>query len=342
MNFVKYLKERWITYIFIISTFIFSTVVYRLDKSFNISPSNASYIIMGWMFMFVFFVVIDYGVFSSRIKNFKKYCKLNASYEDLEEFSYPVDQEYAQLVQNLVVDFEKYKADVRNKSAEELEFITKWLHDVKVPISAIRLIFENHEGYVPSGIYQSIDTELFSIEESIQRVFYEIKSNTFYDDYKIAHVSTKKLIAQALKGYSNLFSYKRINITIQGEAYEVLTDEKWSGYILSQIISNGIKYTPIEGAIVISTIKNGNETTISIKNNGKGIMQRDIGQIFNKGYTSSEDRNGMKATGYGLYLSRKLSDMLGHRLTVQSEYGKYATFSLTFIENETIHHVTKM
>lgn len=127
-----------------------------------------------------------------------------------------------------------------------------------------------------------------------------------------------------------------------GEAYDVLTDEKWSGYILSQIISNAVKYTPVEGIIVINTEKNGNERTISVKNSGRGILEKDIGQIFNKSYTSSENRSGMKATGYGLYLSKKLSDMLGHRLTVQSQYGEYAIFHLSFVENENMHQVTKM
>jgi len=339
MKFIKYLKERWITYIFATAAFLFSAVIYKLDISFSMTTSNAHYIIMGWLFLFVIFTAIDYGVFNHRVEKFKKYCSLNASSEDLDEFIYPVDKEYAQLVYNLVVDYEKYKADIYNKSAEELEFITRWVHDVKVPISAARLILENHENDIPSNFYESIDKELFAIAESIQRVFYEIKSNSLHDDYKIAKVSTRKLIAQTLKGYSNFFSYKRINISFVGDDYDVLTDEKWSGYILSQIISNAVKHTPDEGSIVISTKNNFHETTISIKNSGNGILEKDIGQIFNKGYTSSEDRNGMKATGYGLYLSKKLSNVLGHKLTVQSKYGEYAIFSLTFIENQTIHHM---
>ncbi|SNS56945.1 Signal transduction histidine kinase [Anaerovirgula multivorans] len=339
MKLVKYLKEKWITYTFVIAAFMFFAVIYKLDKSFNMTASNANYIIMGWLLLFVIFIAVDYGVFYYRVEKFKKYCSLNASSEDLDEFVYPVDKEYAQLVYNLVVEYEKYKSDIYTKSSGELEFITKWVHDVKVPISAVKLILENHENDIPSKLYQSIDKELFSIEESVQRVFYELKSNSLHDDYKIAKISTKKLIAQTLKGYSNFFSYKKINISFDGEDGHVLTDEKWSGYILSQIISNAVKHTPVEGTIGISTKKNGNETTISIKNSGKGILEKDLGQIFKKGYTSSEDRNGMKATGYGLYLSKKLSNMLGHKLTVESKYGEYAVFSLTFIENQTMHHM---
>ncbi len=339
MKFINYLKERWATYTFALAAFLFSALIYKLDRSFHMTTSNASYIIMGWILIFVIFITIDYWIFNNRVEKFKKYCSLNASSEDLDEFAYPVDKEYAQLVYNLVVDYEKYKVDIYNKSSEELEFITRWVHDVKVPISAARLILENHENDIPDSFYQSIDKELFRVEESVQRIFYEIKSNNLHDDYKIAKVSTKKLISQTLKGYSNFFSYNRINICFSKEDYDVLTDEKWSGYILSQILSNAVKYTPIEGTIVISTKKNEHETTISIKNSGKGILEKDIGQIFNRGYTSSENRNGMKSTGYGLYHSKKLSDRLGHKLTVQSKYGEWTVFSLTFNENQTIHHM---
>lgn len=342
MKFIQYLMERWLTYTFILLAFAFSVVIYRLDNSFNILPSNANYIMGGWLLLFIIFVAIDYLIFTHRMDRFKKYCSLKASSEEWDSFFYPMDKEYAQWANQLVIEYEMYKSDIFNKSTEELEFITKWVHDVKVPISAVRLILENHEGDIPTSLYHSMDKEIFSIEESIQRVFYEIKSNSLYEDYKIGRVNTKKLITHVLKGYSNFFSYKKINISLEGDGYEVLTDEKWSGYILSQILSNAVKYTPVAGRISISTTQIGQGIRISVKNSGQGILEKDMGQIFHKGYTSSENRSGMKATGYGLYLSKKLSYRLGHILEVESKYGEYAIFHLTFIENETIHQVTKM
>ncbi len=342
MNLIKYFQERWLTFTFIFLAFVFSVAVYQLDRGFNINESNAQYILAGWILLFVAFIILDYGIFTTRVKQFKRYCHLHASSEELGEFFYPTDQEYAGLIHDLVVENEKYKAEVRTKAKETLEFITRWVHDVKVPISALRLTLENHEEDVPRSFYQNVDMELLSIEESIQRVFYEMKTNTFHDDYKLGKVSTKRLISQALKGYSSFFSYKKIKITLGGEACQVLTDEKWSGYILSQIISNAVKYTPVGGSITITTLQNQNETTIGIKNSGTGILPKDIGQVFIRGYTSSENRIGVKSTGYGLYLSKKLTDLLGHQLTVESVYGEYAQFNLTFIENETLHHVTKM
>lgn len=333
MSVFEYLKERWITFTFIIFAFIFSVTVYLLDSSFSIRESNAAYILTGWFLAFVAYVLTDYWRLRLRYGKFRDYCMLNASSETPEDFTYPVDREYARLVGRIAAEGEAFKAETETRSAAEMEFITKWLHDVKVPISAARLILENNEDSLPDKFYRDMYTELFSIEESIQRVFYELKTNRFFDDYKITRVSTKKLVAQALKSYSNFFSYKRISLEIEGEDFEVLTDEKWSAYILSQFVSNAVKYSPDSGRVYINTTRNGDEISISVKNLGRGIMLKDLGQVFQKGYTSSENRAGMKATGYGLYLSKKLGDLLGHRLYVESEYNEYALFGIVFKAN---------
>ncbi|MCT4563029.1 MAG: sensor histidine kinase [Maledivibacter sp.] len=341
MSIINYLKEKWLIYTFIVASVTFTSTVYKLDRKFTMSKSNATYAIIGFFLLLIIFSTIDYIIYRCRIKNFKSYCRNDAlSNEALDLFVYPMDREYGESVHNIFKEYEKFKSDIHTKSSEELEFITKWVHDIKVPIAAMRLILESHDD-IGQAFYRRMDTEIAAIEHCSQRVFYNIKANTLYNDYKISEVCTKKLIGDALKNYSSFFSYKRINISISEDNHRVLTDEKWSGYIISQILSNAVKYTPTNGYISINTIKSGNRITIQIKNSGKGILDKDINQIFKKGYTSSEDRDGMKATGYGMYLSKKLSDMLGHELLVESKYGKYAKFSLTFINNDTVYSVIR-
>lgn len=343
MKVIDYLKERWIPLVFVALAFTFALMVYRLDHNFSVRDSNAVYILMGWGFLFVAWIIIDAYTLNSRSRKFRDFCRLNGSSEEADDFFYPSDRSYALLVRELASEYEKYKAGIETKSAEEMEFITKWLHDAKVPIAAARLILESQEDKLPADFYKNIHSEIFSIEESILQVFYEMKSNRFFDDYRIAKVGTKKLIAQALKGYSSFFSYKRLGISVEGGDSEVLTDEKWSSYILSQIISNAVKYTPEEGHIEIRTEKTEGRTVISVKNEGKGIPPQDLGRIFNKGFTSSESREGAKATGYGLYLSKKLSDLLGHSLTAESKQNEYAMFRLAFYDPDSVYaNVTKM
>lgn len=322
---------------FLFCAFFFAALVYRLDHNFSIRDSNAAYILMGWGFLFIAWIIIDAYTLHSRARKFRDFCRLNGTSEDADDFFYPTDRENARLVKDLATEYEKYRAGIETKYAEEMEFITKWLHDAKVPIAAARLILESQQDKLPGEFYKNIHSEIFSIEESILQVFYEMKSNRFFDDYRIAKVGTKRLIAQALKGYSSFFSYKRLGISVDGDDFEVVTDEKWSSYILSQIISNAVKYTPEGGHIEITTEKSEKQTVISVKNEGKGIPPQDLGQIFNKGFTASESREGAKATGYGLYLSKKLSDLLGHSLTAESKQDEYSLFRLTFYDHDTLY-----
>ncbi len=318
------------TYALIAGCFLFSFMVYRLDRSFNLSPSNAAYIAAGLALMLAAFVFTDYITLRLRVKRFREYCRYKASSEPHADFFYPLDRKYLESVHKISVEYEKFKADVRTRASGDMEFVTKWVHDMKVPISALRLVLEGNAEKLPLDVYERMDIEIARIQQSTRTIFYNMKAGSFSDDYKISKVGTKKLIADVLKDYSNFFSYKKINLTISGDNHTVLTDEKWSGYIISQIISNAVKYTPVEGSIDISVFRNNGATVISVKNSGEGIHPRDMGQIFNKGYTSSENRNGMKATGYGMYLSKKIAGMLGHELTAESTHGQYARFSLVF------------
>lgn len=336
MNLFHYFRERWLSCLFLFAAFLFSALVYRFDRRFYLTDSNATYILAGLLILLLSFFIIDFLLMRSREEKFRAYCSFSPDSDPDEVFFYPGDRNKAELVRKAVLEYVNYKAESQANAAEETEFITKWLHDVKEPIAAARLILESQEDRLPSDFTQNMDRELFAIEESVVRVFYEMKSNRFSDDYKVTRIGTKKLISMALKTYSNFFRYKQLSLAVEGDDYEVLTDEKWSSYIISQLISNAVKYSPARGKITIRTERDQKGVVVSVKNTGTGIPEVDLGQIFKKGYTSSEARSGAKATGYGLYLSAKLCGLLGHLLTAESKYGEYAVFHLTFIDNNTL------
>jgi signal transduction histidine kinase len=342
MRLTDYLKERWITLLFLFFAFLFAAMVYRLDYGFSIRESNAQYILMGWGLLFLAYLIVDYYTFCSRWRKFRDYCSLNFAEEPEDAFFYPSDRKQAKLIRELADEYETYKSNIRTEWVQEMDFITKWLHDVKVPIAAARLILESQEEDLPVTFYRNLYSELFNIEESVLRVFYELKTSRFFDDYKIVKTGTRKLISQGLKGYSSFFSYKKLRIAVEGDDYQVLTDEKWCSYILSQIISNAVKYSSVGGSIEITVKREAAKTIISIKNTGRGISQEDIERIFRKGFTSSEGRIGANATGYGMFLSKKLADLLGLSLTADSKLNAYAVFHLVFPDSDTLYNVTKM
>lgn len=340
MRIRSYLHERWLVYCALLTVIGFAWLVYRLELGLYLTESNAAYIGAGWALILLFFAVFDYCSLRARLNKLVNYIE-NNPHSDSVHFSYPVDQVLADSVRGLAGEFADLKSEISAKAAEQLDFVTKWLHDVKSPITAARLILGELEGHGEheTECNHQLDQELVAIEEAVAKVFFMIKSASFHEDYKITRASTRRLIAAALKGYSHAVSYKKLNLVIRGKDCQVLTDSKWSSYILTQLVSNAVKYTPVGGKITIDTENAPNQVTISVINTGKGILPQDLGQVFNRGYTASEERAGANSTGYGLFLAKKLADLLGHGLTVESKYGEYAAFRLTFYENATLHDV---
>lgn len=260
MSIKDYIKEKWYMFGIIIISSVFVSSICLLDRKLITENKNVIYILAGIVLFLLVYVIIDFIIIKSRVKNLSVFIKNGGTTN--ETYDYPADKIYSNEISELANEFNKYRAKIASDSADELDFVTKWVHDVKVPISAMKLLLENDA----EDSKERLEMELLSIEQNTQKVLFHIKSSSFYDDYKI---------------------------------------------------------------------------TIMIKNTGQGIKSSEIKQIFNKGYTSN-NRNGLSSTGYGLYLSKKLADKLGHNITAESKYCKYASFSLIFINNENNIHVTKM
>ena len=113
----------------------------------------------------------------------------------------------------------------------------------------------------------------------------------------------------------------------------MLTDEKWSGYIISQFLSNAVKHTPKGGNIAIKTLEQGSRVLVCIRNTGQGIEPAHLEHIFSRGFTGGSKRSASFSTGYGLYLSKKLAVRMGHEVFASSHPGEYAEFCLALSKN---------
>ena len=94
----------------------------------------------------------------------------------------------------------------------------------------------------------------------------------------------------------------------------VLTDEKWLSFVLEQLLSNALKYTP-GGEISIFWQE---PDTLVIRDTGIGIAPEDLPRIFEKGFTGYNGRSDKKASGIGLYLCKRVCDRLGHGISIAS------------------------
>jgi len=167
----------------------------------------------------------------------------------------------------------------------------------------------------------SFEDELFRIEEYVSMALqYQRVSNT-ENDFVLEKVSLDGVIRDTIKKYAKTMIRRHIGINYSGTKKQVYTDEKWLAFILEQILSNAIKYTP-QGYVTIETAEEKDRFFITIKDTGIGIKAEDLPRVFEKGYTGYNGHADKKATGIGLYLCRQMADKLGHTIRMESELGK--------------------
>lgn len=221
--------------------------------------------------------------------------------------------------------FEKKETDrVRweERTAECRDYYTMWTHQIKTPISALRLLLEGGEGR--NGNDFVMREELFKIEQYAEMALTFQRLESISSDLVIREYDLDAMLRNAVKKYAVLFINKKLGIELQETGIRILTDEKWFGFCIEQILSNSIKYTP-EGKIMVrmDAEKAGKDKAVlCIEDTGIGICQEDLPRIFEKGFTGYNGRMDKKSTGIGLYMCRKIFVQLGITVSVESTEGK--------------------
>ena len=211
------------------------------------------------------------------------------------------------------------------KTLEEMtDYYTMWAHQIKTPIFALRLLLQEN----PTENKEAL-TELFKIEQYVEMVLGYLRTEDMSSDLKLSRCELDPIIREQIHKYAGIFVSKKLSLTYEGIAESILTDEKWLGFVIGQILSNALKYTRT-GGIRISL----KENTLIIEDTGIGIREEDLPRIFEKGYTGVNGRENNRATGIGLYLSKKIMKRLGHRIYVTSEEGKGTKVFLEFSQND--------
>lgn len=209
------------------------------------------------------------------------------------------------------------------------EYIELWIHEIKTPIAASKMVIENNK----NAITKSINEELDKIEDYTEQALFYARSNTVEKDYYIKKSNLREIVNECVKKNKNILIQEKISINIHDLDVSVNTDSKWIVFILNQLIQNSVKYRKEESHSEIEMYaKSGKENVIlQIKDNGIGIKKGEITRVFEKGFTGTNGRlSNKKSTGIGLYLCKKLCDKLGVAIELNSIQGKGTEVRLVF------------
>ncbi|MDN9842561.1 sensor histidine kinase [Clostridioides difficile] len=328
---VKYLKGRSkyialpLVVVSIINIYLFAIDIFKNKYS------ELIYLDFLVLFIIMVFFVIDYINFRNSYTNLYN-CIENSGEID----SYLVDgQSFEEnlikdIIENLKIknnsDIETYK-----QSLKELdEYIAKWVHEIKIPISSLSIITDRL-----SSIEDSLDikNQVAKINFLVNSILYSSRSNTMFEDVFINKFNLEKLVKMSIKNNSFLLIKNNIEVSLNELENDVYTDSKCMSYVLDQIINNAIKYSKEVGKIEFNSKKLENGVVLSIKDFGIGINEEDISRVFDKEFTGKNGRNQLyKSTGMGMYFVKKMIDSLGHEIEVCSENGSYTIFNIYFYD----------
>lgn len=197
------------------------------------------------------------------------------------------------------------------------EYIELWIHEIKLPIAASKMVIENNK----TEVTKSIEEELDKIENYIEQALFYARSNNVEKDYTITKSNLEEIVNNTILKNKNILISSKINLNLHDLEKEVYTDNKWTIFIINQILQNSIKYLKEENKKIEIYAKEQKEKVILyIKDNGIGINESEITRVFEKGFTGENGRIlGKKSTGIGLYLCKKLCNKLGLGLEINSE-----------------------
>ncbi|MBP1927222.1 signal transduction histidine kinase [Sedimentibacter acidaminivorans] len=227
-----------------------------------------------------------------------------------------IEKDYQELISIIDKKRAEIISDKDNAYNDMLDYYTIWAHQIKTPIAAMRLLLQSEQSNTNIELLE----QLFKVEQYVEMVLQYLRMENMHSDLLIKRYLLDDIIKQSVRKYLKLFIRKKIKLSYEELNYKVLTDEKWFGFVIEQILSNSLKYTN-EGEILIYMDKNMPETLV-IEDTGIGIEKEDLPRISERGFTGYNGRLYKKSTGIGLYLCKRILNNLSHTITIESQVGK--------------------
>jgi len=223
----------------------------------------------------------------------------------------------------------------------QAKFLANMSHEIRTPINAIigmneMILRENSDETVReyAANIQSASNMLLGLVNDVLD-FSKIESGQLElvkDTYSLASLlQDEMLLLEARTAEKPIATYFDIDPALPSK---YLGDELRIKQILTNLLSNAVKYTKQGSVTLRATFKQLEETLVelsfSITDTGIGIKEEDLSQLFDsfKRLELSKNRN-VQGTGLGLNIAKQLVDLMNGTITVQSEYGKGSTFTVT-------------
>lgn len=219
----------------------------------------------------------------------------------------------------------------------EKQFTSDASHELRTPLAVIKGTMEvlirkprNQHEYEEkiSFCISEVDRLNHMVDQLLLLARFENQKQNIKND----SVYLNAILLDILARYSDKIKNKKLNITTNfSKDYSINSDNYLVTIIVSNLVSNAIKYTNSEGEISLLLFDSGNSIQFTIIDNGIGIATSDVAKVFQSFYRSDSSNHAtIKGTGLGLSIVKRLCDLLKIEITIESELQVGTIINLSF------------
>ena len=352
-HFRFYIREqiRWLAVIVFIAIVMIATMLLN-----NIPVRE---IVYGMILCFFLLIVAVLTGYVRHYDNFRwlEQMQKNTSemINDMKPPEYMYETQYQDCIRSIAREKNEFQNQTLKRQQDTSEYYSMWVHQIKTPIAALKLLIDEDiriyldadcAGEEPSYLLheRQKQQELFRIEQYVDMALQYTRLGSDTNDFVIQKIPLDEVIKLSIHKYAKQFIHKKLRLSYIPHDIMAVTDKKWLGFVIDQLLSNAVKYTK-QGGVTISVVPTSadvneskteeekiswyertchtdNESiSIKIEDTGIGISAQDLPRICEKGYTGYNGHADQYSTGIGLYLCREILDKLGHKLVITSEQG---------------------
>lgn len=234
------------------------------------------------------------------------------------------DKEFVKEIGKLL----REKNDIIIKQEQNMEdyeeYMESWAHEIKTPLALMTFVLDNRKEEISPTIYNRLEYARTIMQEDIERMLYYARLKSARSDYFFTELLLKDVCYEVIDDYKILLQEKRIKVITEFENMRVLSDKKGLQFLITQVISNSIKYQKEEVNSLIHFDayydKRNDEIKLIIQDNGIGVKSYDLPFVFEKGFTGEVGEQKKNSTGMGLYLAKQVANHLKIKVDITEEY----------------------
>lgn len=316
-EYLKYKLKYILTFLLFALFFAVSFALFHLPIAAVIYPT---------LICTTFSIILFIFGFLKTLKRHKEFSRLS-KFDCLSPSSLPSpDSIYGDdclcLIEKLTDNMAASEEEMNIKYSEMINYYTTWAHQIKTPLSSMRLTVGSED----SELCRRIANDLVRTEQYVDMVMVFLRLDSTSSDYVLCPCDMDSVLLSSVKKFAGEFIYRKIKLEYTHVNINAVSDEKWIGFVIEQLLSNALKYTR-QGSIKIYSPE---QSLLCIQDTGIGISPEDLPRIFENGYTGQNGRSDKKASGIGLYLCKRICDNLGHKISVESKLGEGCRITLDF------------